>query len=169
MNRRIHAVTLIVLLVGGTTARSAFRPAALRAQVAIRSEEPEKLHALCASMRNDGLRVRVVQMGRSAWVEIAATSPTDLSAALRALRRAAEAQGMDFRLRTAAEEAPQAISARPAGAKQPPTAPGHVAPAAVVMAERPQAAASTVSPPVLLPKLARGARLCSRGLRGPPA
>lgn len=170
MNRRARALTLIALLAGGTTARAALVRPALRARVAVRCVESGRLEGLCAWMRKNGLAVRLVRVGRSAWVEISAGLRGDLGAVLKAFRRAAEAQGMRVRFRPGANETPEAIAARTAQLEQVQNVPAQTAPAALAAPPaRPSPGPASLSQVVGPPKLFSIVKSRALAVRGPPA
>ncbi len=115
MNRRARALTLIALLAGGTTARPAVLSSALRAEAEACRAEPQRLEALCAALREQGLVVRVVGSRR---VEITGTDRAALRLAMEAFRRAAEAQGIQFRFRSAEQEPLSALARGPEQARR---------------------------------------------------
>lgn len=172
MNRRARALTLIALLAGGTTARPAIAQTAVRAQVAARPAERARLEALCASMRKSGLEVRLACLGRVTWAEIVGIRGGDLAAAIAALRRAAEAEGIELCFRPGAEEACEAISAgatEVVPAEGADSRPGETPPAAVATPADRVEAVAIIRRLADRPKLPGIARDPARTLRGPPA
>ncbi len=171
MRHRAISLMLIGLLLGGWPARPVLAGCALRVRVQAGSEKPgERLGELCARMRSNGLAVRVLQIGRSSWVEIAGGAGCDLGEALRQLRRAAKAAGLAVELAPDVEQVPQALSSAPAeGVPARPTfpqaapaemrcQPNQVSPAVGFVA---QAAAVTKLPGIATPS--------ARAIRAPPA
>ena len=97
MNRRFHAIALIVLLLAGPLLGAAGGAATLRIRVAAGSATPRDAEALCRAVRDAGAAARLLADDAGRWIELTA-APGRMAQAMEALRTASAALGVEVEL-----------------------------------------------------------------------
>lgn len=104
MDQRLHAVVLVVLLAVGQPLQAAEHGRTLRVRVNVAGASAEQTEALCAAARRAGGEVKLISTA-SGWSLEVVAGRANLAAIMKALRAAAEAQGVNVEIPSAPGEA----------------------------------------------------------------